>query len=447
MKTTNIYKNKKVLVIGMGVSGRSAAQFLLREGAQVIGIDHDLSLLNIHPLILKLKEEGLTVQHESEINSLASFDLAVLSPGIPRTHPIVLQALSDNVELIGEIQLGCRHAKQAMIGITGTNGKTTVTLLVTHVLNQNGFAAKALGNIGQPLAQEIHSLGPDSIIVLELSSQQLESLEEPVLEQGILLNVTPDHLDNYATMEDYAAAKLRIQSCIRPGGKLWVEETTFSGYAPLLNFPASLYGYTPDCFVYTDLEAVYFNGLKSFELPSSLKGKTSHDLENALAAFAICFQKGISGEQFAKSLTTFKKPPHRIEFVMEKKGVRYYDDSKGTNVDAVIKAVRSIEGPIVLIAGGVDKGSSYVPWIQEFRDKVKYICAIGQAAAKLEDQLSSEIPVFILADLEQAVKKAESLAEKGAAVLLSPGCASYDMFKDYVQRGKEFQRLVRRDFT
>ncbi|MBA2369198.1 MAG: UDP-N-acetylmuramoyl-L-alanine--D-glutamate ligase [Candidatus Protochlamydia sp.] len=442
-----LYKGKKVLVIGMGLSGRSAATFLLQQGAQVIGIDRDSALLKNNPQILKLKEAGLSVQHENEIDSLASFNLAILSPGISRTHPIVQQALSDNIELIGEIQLGCRHAKQPLIGITGTNGKTTVTLLVAHVLNQNGFSAKALGNIGEPLAQEMSYLGSEEIIVLELSSQQLESLGGPFLEQGVILNITPDHLDCYSTMEDYAAAKLSMQGCMKPGGKLWVEQSTFEGYAPLFHSPVSLFGYTPDCLVFTDLKAVYLEGSKSFDLPSSLNGKMSHDLDNTLAAFALCSSRGISGEHFKKSLMTFQKPPHRIQFVIEKKGVRYYDDSKGTNVDAVIKAVCSIEGPIVLIAGGVDKGSSYTPWLQPFKDKVKYICAIGQAAAKLEGQLAGEIPVFILANLEHAVRKAEGLAEKGGAVLLSPGCASYDMFKNYVQRGEEFQRLVRRDFN
>ena len=204
-----------------------------------------------------------------------------------------------------------------------------------------------------------------------------------------------------------------------------------------------LYGYRDECFVFSDLESVFRNGEKAFELPESLKHRRSHDLENWMAAYALCADRGIGGELFLKAAQSFQKPAHRIEFVKELHGVRYIDDSKGTNIDAVIRAVQSLEGPIILIAGGVDKGSSYTPWLKEFKDKVKLICVIGQAAAKINAQLSEYLPVKAFDTLDAAVHYAASVALNGDCVLLSPGCSSFDMFKDYAHRGCEFQRIVR----
>src|SRR4029077_14479995 len=203
-----------------------------------------------------------------------------------------------------------------------------------------------------------------------------------------------------------------------------------------------LYGYDKAAFISTDLSSVFSEGKKLFELPPALKNKKSHDLENLLAAFALCSDRGVLGETFLDAWLSFKKPPHRIEFVTEFQGVSYYDDSKGTNIDAVKRAVQSLEGPIILIAGGVDKCAPYTPWLEEFKNKVKLICAIGQAAAKIYEQLASHIPVMIFHSLDEAVHQATRFAQEGDNVLLSPGCSSFDMFKDYVHRGKEFQRIV-----
>lgn len=434
---------KRILVIGMGLSGRSAAQFLMTHGAQVTGVDRDEKLLKTHPEIHTLIAKGLTVQLDNELSSCNHFDLVVLSPGVPPSNPLVQNAHQLKLPIIGEIELGCRSVKNPIIGITGTNGKTTVTLLVTHVLNHCGYPARALGNVGTPFTQELLTLSPDIEIVLELSSYQIETLYQPVLDVGLILNITPDHLDRYGTMEAYAAAKCQLEQCIKPDGYLYVEESTWETYQHLLDSDRiRLYGYSPNSYLFTDLHSVFREGKREFDLPPELKNKKSHDLENLLAAFAVCSEKGIAGEAFLSALKTFKKPSHRIEFVSEIKGVRYYDDSKGTNLDAVIRAVQSLEGSIILIAGGVDKGSPYTPWIEVFRNKVKSICAIGQAAVKMREQLDPHIPVMIFGSLQEAVHQAAHLAVTGDVVLLSPGCSSFDMFKDYAHRGEEFKRIV-----
>jgi UDP-N-acetylmuramoylalanine--D-glutamate ligase len=440
----SIFLGKQVLVVGLGVSGRSAVEFLLAHGAFVSGVDRDPQMLASHPEIQALKQAGLIVYVEKEFQDVARFDLMVVSPGVPLNHPLVQAAQRIEIPMIGEIELGCQVAKNPMLGITGTNGKTTVTLLVTHVLKQSRKSAQALGNVGIPFTRELLSIDSQSTIVLELSSYQIETLHQRCLEAALILNITPDHLDRYSTMEAYAKAKCEIERALKSGRCLYMEENAWRQYGYLLQEgKPRLYGYDSSSFIQTDLFAVYRDGKKMFELPDLLKKKKSHDLENLLAAYALCSDQGVTGVTFIEAWKTFKKPAHRIEFVTEHRGVRYYDDSKGTNIDAVIRAVQSLEGAIILIAGGVDKGAAYTPWLEEFKNKVKLICAIGQAAGKIHEQLDSQIPVMMFHSLDEAVLQASRFAQKGDNVLLSPGCSSFDMFKDYAHRGEEFQRIVR----
>jgi len=441
------FTGKKVLVLGMGISGRSAAEFLLAYGASVHGVDRDANALENHPEIQSLKQAGLTVCLEKDFHDIQPFQFLILSPGIPLTHPIVQAANQAEVPIMGEIELGCQIVKNPMLGITGTNGKTTVTLLVTHVLMHCALSAKALGNVGVPLTRELLNIETQhspSTLILELSSYQIETLTHRCLDGGVILNITPDHLDRYHTMEAYGKAKCEMERALKFGAHLYMEEQAWLQYGSFLKtHKPRLYGYPETCFIYTDLHFVFRDGKKSFELPSSLKNKKSHDLENLLAAYALCADRGVSGEQFIHAWTLFKKPGHRIEFVIERQGVRYYDDSKGTNLDAVIRAVQTFDAPLILIAGGVDKGAAYHPWLEQFKDKVKLICAIGQAAAKIHAQLSAHLPVAIFNSLDEAVQQAAQFAQKGDVILLSPGCSSFDMFKDYAHRGDEFQRIVR----
>jgi UDP-N-acetylmuramoylalanine--D-glutamate ligase len=442
--STDPLKGCRALVIGLGLSGQSAARFLLNRGAHVVGVDRNEELLN-HPKIAELIHSGMHALHESQPCNMSKFNLVVVSPGIPSTQTHYQQALAAGIEVIGEAELACREMNKKCVGVTGTNGKTTVTLLTAHILKTAGKKTLALGNVGLPLTSALDDAGNTGIdvFVVELSSFQLETLAQYFLDAGVILNITPDHLDRYGSMESYASAKFRLAELIKDGGKLFIEEHCLRQYHTLFGSRTySAYGYSKDSFIYTDKTTVYRDGKAAFTLPGEFCGKSSHDVENILAAYGLCSELGVSPEIFLEGLNTFKKPPHRIEFVRSLSGMHFYDDSKGTNIDAVIKAVNSIEGSIILIAGGVDKGAAYTPWVAAFGNKVKSICAIGQSAEKIQGDLGQHIPVQRFATLNDAVVHAAQIAQEGDSILLSPGCSSYDMFKDYAHRGEEFQRIV-----
>lgn len=435
-------KGKNVLVLGLGLSGTSAVRFLLKRGAHVTGVDQSDKTLQA----LKETFPEVALFLDTAKIDFASIDLVVVSPGISPKHPLYQKAKLASIEIIGEVELACREISKPCLGVTGTNGKTTVSLLTTHVLNQAGKKAVCLGNVGVPLTSALDTIEQQEseIYVIELSSFQLETLTHPFLDSGVILNITPDHLDRYESMTDYAKAKIKLYEIMKPNGKLFVEDKCLEAYPALFKGKAIFsYGYRSTCAVSSDTLNLYYFGKRVSDLPESLKGKKSHDLENAMAAFALCQEMQVTQEQFWEAFSTFKKPSHRIEFVRSLHGVRYYDDSKGTNIDAVVRAVDSIEGEIVLIAGGVDKGFPYEPWLAPFKGRVKAVCAIGQSAEKIKGDIGSHIPVEIFASLQEAVANAAKLAKKGEAVLLSPGCSSFDMFKDYSHRGNEFQRFVK----
>lgn len=444
---------KRILVIGLGLSGRSAAGFLLQRGGCVVGIDRNQNLIQTDESIKELCNKGMQVYHDDAMidlwHKIGNFDLIVLSPGVPPSHPCVTAAKIDGIEVIGEIELACRdicvQPSKRCVGVTGTNGKTTVTLMIAHILNTAGIKAYALGNVGIPLTSAIDTEAQKEacVFVIELSSFQLEAFTRPCLDVGVLLNITPDHLDRYDSLEAYAAAKISMENCLRSEGQFFVEDKCFHEFQWLFkehNYPT--YGYAGNCWIHTDLNFIYLNRNQQFKLPDIYLGRECHDVENIMAAYAVCDRLGVSAQKFVEGLRSFKKPPHRIEFVRTVKGIHYYDDSKGTNIDAVVRAVAAMENEVVLVAGGVDKGFPYVSWLKDFKGKVKAICAIGQAAPKIKQDLNSHIPVTLCESLESAVLQATSHALSGYTVLLSPGCASFDMFTDYAHRGQEFQRIV-----
>lgn len=437
------YLNKRVLVIGLGISGKSAALFLKKQGAHVIGVDRDYESLRNTSVLEQLQAMDIECFSENCLLDIKSFNLVVVSPGVPQTHSLYQAALKAGIEVIGEIELAFRSLNKTVLGVTGTNGKTTVTLLVEHVLNHWGKKAKALGNVGVPLTEALCEDGYE-IAVVELSSFQLETLRSPIIDRGVILNITPDHLDRYPSFEEYAKAKIRMQSLLKEDGELYVEENVLLNHKSLFVKKENIYtyGYSSDCDLWTDLSRVISKTDEEFSLPKDLQGKPSHDLENVLGAYALCRKAGITGDQFCQAFATFEKPPHRIQFVKTIHGVDYYDDSKGTNIDAVCRAIDYFSGKVILIAGGVDKGAPYTPWIAPFKDKVRCICAIGQAASKIKGDLEQNFPIQLFDSMEAAVRFASKMAVAGDTVLLSPGCSSFDMFKNYAHRGEEFQRIV-----
>jgi UDP-N-acetylmuramoylalanine--D-glutamate ligase len=390
----------KVLVLGLGISGSAAVSLLLKQKHEVVGIDSD-------------GDCGVDVR---------LFDLLVVSPGVAPSHPLYLAARSSEIEIIGEAELAFRHLKQPCLAVTGTNGKTTTTLMAEHVLRSCGIKARALGNVGIPLTTYAMNPGQEEVIIAELSSFQLETMSTPAFDAGVILNITPDHLDRYDSLEDYAKAKCRLQLCMKENAPLYVSQSVLSEYASLLREKRCALLESIECF-----------------LPLSYRQGGEHEKQNARAVWGLVKGFGISEDAFSRSLESFKKPPHRIEFIKKVDGVSYYDDSKGTNIDAVLQAVRTMPGEVILIAGGVDKGASYAPWKQE---KFKQIIAIGQAAEKIRAELEGTFPVALVKSMEEAVLQASQLAKEGDCVLLSPGCSSYDMFSDYAHRGREFQMQV-----
>ncbi len=410
------------LVIGLGISGRAACKLLLKLGYRVIAVDDNITQCP------EIEELGVKIVSSLDAD-FKELDLAVVSPGISQQHPFYKWAIQCAIPVIGEAQFALQNLSQTMIGITGTNGKTTVTSLLGHIFCCSGRKAKCLGNIGDPLSQYALSPDPTEILVVELSSYQLETMEGTILDAALILNITPDHLDRYANMYEYAVAKWQIQYCLKKD-------------APLIVYDRALKEYEELCKVERVIPYSFERSLAD-NLLSGYTNSGVHDGENAIAAWLVVKEFGITQEQFLSALKSFKKPSHRVEHVSTIDGVNYFDDSKGTNLDAVIRAVEAMNGPIWLIAGGVDKGASYAYWKEPFAGKVKKIFAIGQAKEKIAREIGSYCIVEEVETLEQAVRKAAEQATYGSNVLLSPGCSSFDMFRDYAHRGREFQRIVR----
>lgn len=400
---------RKALVLGLGVSGRAAEALLEKLGWSVQGFDDRLP--ETHPI------------------DWASLDLVVVSPGVSPEHLVYREAIAQRVPIIGEAELALSQltGKHQMVAVTGTNGKTTVTLLVAHVLNWVGKKACAVGNVGTALSEYALSAKGEEILVVELSSYQLETLKVQAFDAAVILNITPDHLDRYASMKEYAVAKCRLGLLLKPSAPFFVHPQVRTllhscGIEALASHGSSEY-------------------VESF-LPVKYREMEKHDADNVRAALALCRVLSVEEGAFFEAFEAFKKPPHRIEFVREVGGVQFFDDSKGTNVDAVLCSVRAMKGPVILIVGGVDKGGSYSVWKEPFTGKIKQMIALGQAAPKIVEELKGDFQIQQVASLEEAVDRAFAAAAPGDCVLLSPACSSYDMFRDYVHRGEVFRKKV-----
>lgn len=372
------------LIIGLGISGKGAAKLLLQKGYKVIAVDKNPQEM-----------EGVEVLPETA--KIGKVDLTILSPGIPKSHP---QALGR--EVIGEAELAMRFLKNRAIGITGTNGKTTLTLLLTHVLNFSGIKARALGNVGASIAEYACHPDPTEFLVIELSSYQLETMTTRGFEYGIITNVTPDHLDRYESFEHYKKTKYRL-------GELLKEGTIID-------------------------EDSYLQLTKNERYWELNRDPTLRP------AWVIAQKLGIDWDQFLLGTKSFKRPEHRMERVRELEGVTFINDSKGTNSDAVLYGLLQLKGPVLLIAGGRGKGETFENWKKPFQEKVKKVFAIGEIALELKEKLEN---VTVCNDLKDAVKEAYDASKKGDTILLSPGAASFDQFQNYEERGRKFKEYVK----
>lgn len=449
-------RGKRVLVIGLGRSGVAAARYCTGVGAQVTVSDAKPEIAlrrNVEAL------EGLPVEFslgENHPTLPAKSDLIVISPGVPLDLPGLAEARAQGIPIIGELELAVQHAGAPIIAVTGTNGKTTTTALLGHLLTAAGMRVCVAGNIGTPLLDVLEEASAASFVILEISSFQIDTTPSLKPQIAVWLNVTEDHLDRHGSFGQYVASKARLLSQVPPEGCAVYNiadnvVAEASQKALCRRFPFDATGKILSATRGEGGRAWYGGG----DLMVSVGGTSAtrynlaqaqifglHNRENMLAALSAAELAGAAPEALEQGLYSFTGLPHRIEFVLEHQGVRYYDDSKGTNVGATTRALQSFAEPIVLIAGGLGKGADFTPLAEVVRKKVKKLVLIGEAAGQMEQQLAGAAGTARAATMEKAVELAFRAAEPGDAVLLSPACASFDMFKDYADRGRAFVSAV-----
>lgn len=447
-------KDKKVLVFGAGISGIGSCGLLIAEGAEVLLYDgkKDLDRARIlEQLGGEQKVQIITGDFPEEV--LETLDLIVISPGVPTDLPVVLRMKEMEIPVWGEIELAYVCGKGEILGITGTNGKTTTTSLLGEIMKNACDSVYVVGNIGNPYTTVAATTREESVIVAELSSFQLESIHKFRPRVSAVLNITPDHLNRHHTMEAYIQAKMDIMknqteedTCVlnyedevtrRMGEKTSAKVLYFSSAHKLkqgIYLEEGRIIYKPDA---------RENGIEVCKI-SELQILGVHNYENVMAATAMAAAYGVDMEIIRNTIKAFKGVEHRIEFVAEKNGVVYYNDSKGTNPDAAIKGIQAMVRPTVLIGGGYDKQSDFHEWIRSFDGKVRYLVLIGATKEQIQREAAEcGFTDCILKDtFEEAMEACTELAKPGDAVLLSPACASWGMFPNYEVRGKEFKKFV-----
>lgn len=447
--------DQKVLVAGTGKSGIAAAKVLLEMGGEVVLYDGNKEL---DPEKIKANFEDSTkvsvVLGELTRPDLLGVELSIISPGIPLDAPFVAVLDEAKIPIWSEIQLAYHVSKGKLAAITGTNGKTTTTALTGEIMKAFYEEVFVVGNIGIPYTETALETTDKSVTVAEVSSFQLETIMDFRPDVSAILNITPDHLNRHGTMENYIEVKERIASnqtendwivlnyddeVLREFGEskeLKPKVLYFSGRQELKEG------------LYLDGDVImYRHGGKTEELVNvqELQLLGRHNYENVMAAIGISIHMGVPMETILRVVKAFQAVEHRIEFVLERAGVRYYNDSKGTNPDAAIQAIHAMPGPIVLIAGGYDKQSEYDEWIESFGEKVKYMVLIGQTRDKIAEcaRRHGFTEIMYAEDMAEAVRVCAAYANTGDNVLLSPACASWGMFDNYEQRGDIFKECVR----
>lgn len=439
------FKGKRVTVVGLARSGVAAARALDSLGAVVMVTDKKPKD-QLNTQIRAIGSSRVIVEaggHPEHVFSGA--DLIVISPGVPK-GPQILAAQQRGVKVISELELAWLLSDAPFVGITGTNGKSTVTTLVGLMLVRTQRKVVVAGNIGNALTEDVSLLKQQDWIVAELSSFQLEDIDTFRPRVAAILNITQDHLDRYHDMDEYGEAKARLFMNQRKEDFLVLNfddplVKSYAKRAAATVIPFSrLLRFNPGACV---LDGYLMFNNKRVIHTDEIKIKGVHNLENALAAAALAICAGTDIPAVAEVLREFPGLEHRLEFVREKRGVVYINDSKGTNVGAVVKSVESFTQPVILIAGGLDKGSDFSPLYKLFRKKVKLLILIGKAADKMGKMLGTSTETVCAKTLQDAVILASTRASRGDVVLLSPACASFDMFKDFEDRGRQFKEAVK----
>ena len=445
-------KGKKVLVFGSGISGIGAAELLGQVGALPVIYDGKADL-DKEAVLHKINHKNVEIYAGELPGSVReSLDLVVLSPGVPTDLPLVKSFYDQGLPVWGEVELAYRTGKVRVLAITGTNGKTTTTALLGKIMSDAVESVFVVGNIGTPYTSKSLEMKEDSVTVAEISSFQLETIEAFAPKVSAILNITEDHLNRHHTMEEYIRVKELIvknqkpedvcvlnyeDPVLREFGKNIVPKTVYFSSEQALDQGIFMDG--DKIILRTEQEEILL--VKTGDL--KLLGR--HNYENVMAASAMAYYAGVPVDSIRKSICEFTAVEHRIEYVTEKNGVAYYNDSKGTNPDAAIKGIQAMNRPTWLIGGGYDKGSSYDEWLNSFDGKVRSLVLIGQTKETIRDAAErlGVCPCILCEDLEEAVKVCAENASPGEAVLLSPACASWGQFDNYEQRGDKFKKYVR----
>ncbi len=442
-------RKKRVLVVGLARTGISTALFCAAHHATVTATETRAEdALGEVPAKLRAAGVRLELGGHTEKTFLAQ-DLIIPSPGVPADDPFLVLARSKRITVWSEIELAYRFLEGKLIGITGSNGKTTTTTLVHHILKNAGVDSYLAGNVGTPLISLVDRLHSGSVAVVELSSFQLELIERFRPNIGVFLNLTPDHLDRHKTLEAYGAAKARLFE-----NQTELDAAVLNGDDPAL---APYVPAKPQVFRFSRRHPVEQGAcIRDGQIVVAHDGRQdtvmsvgdiplagAHNVENVLAAVTAARLAGVDASTIAQGVRSFAGVEHRLEFVAEVRGVRYYNDSKATNVDATIKALEAFPGRILIILGGKDKGSDYTVLRDLLREKATLALLIGAAADKIESHIAGSIAIERAGTLPRAVQIAGQVAKPGDIVLLAPACASFDQFENYEQRGRIFKELIR----
>ncbi len=442
-------KNKRVLVVGLGKSGVASALFLKGQGARVTVSDMKSSdqLRDEIPLLL---DHGIAVETGGHgERTFRGQDLIVVSPGVPVDAPPLEQARAAGEPVIGEIELAAQQIQGPIVAVTGSNGKTTTTTLAGEIIAAGGITTLVGGNIGTPAISLVDRATRETIVVLEVSSFQLETIQTFRPKVAVILNITPDHLDRHRTFQVYVDAKARIFENQQASDFAVLNEDDLTCLTLGDRTRAAVFWFSRKKEVkqgaYVNDALIFFrdgSGQREIMLVSEIPLKGAHNLENVLAAICAGALLGCQPDQLRRAVQSFKAVEHRLEYVATIKGVDYYDDSKATNVDATVKALESFPKNIHLILGGKDKGSDYTLLNDLLRARVKRVYTIGAAAEKIEAQVKGAAEIVHAETLDNAIRRASAVAQPGDIVLLAPACASFDQFQSYDHRGRVFKEIV-----
>ena len=445
---------KKVSVIGLGITGFYTGLFLKKEGADVyindIREERELKKEYLH----ELQRSGCHIRTGGyDERTIFNSDLLILSPGVPLDLDVIKKARAYGVEVIGEIELAYRFCPWPIIAVTGTNGKSTVTSMIAHVLQRSGKKVFVGGNLGKPFISSLLEDHKWELVVLEVSSFQLESVRDFCPFISIILNISPDHLDRHKSFQHYVNSKLKIFQNQRENSFLILNDDD-----PVLSqiknkkVKSLRFGVeerqSRAAFLEREFIKIRFNDVKEDFPITDIPLLGEHNVVNTMPVLLVACVFKIKKEIIQSAIRSFKPLPHRLELIFQKDGIMFVDDSKATNIDSTVKAVEGIKRPVILIAGGKDKGLDFSQLAERVRHRVKHAVFIGESACHMSVEFENRgISTEIASDMQDAVLKAISKAKKGDVVLLSPACASFDMFKDYSHRGEVFKEAVKRAFS